>query len=547
MYEVYVGEAPNFELLYEDTSMAPALAVIDPVLSLEEGKAGSFTCTVPPTHPLWGTLKKRQTEVRVYRRGTLMWYGQIFDEDLDFIKQKKIVAAGPMDYLNNTMQTNREEVPISNQAELTAHLTSIFNVHNEWVDMKVDSNGGVYSDETVKSRRRKVYFGGNNVNPEKCSIRIPISNLQPNKFSTSNDTSTKSALGDITSTFGGYFEQRFNTTDGSGEPMVQLIYQPSYIDIDPNTNLPIEVNNRTTSDQVIIFAQTLINLTQTWSTGDICTVIHAKGADDENGNPIDAGYFKVSDELFDRYGWIEKTVTWSDIDQLSALKTVAQRYCLNLQFTNGATDGSTDIGTFNINITALDAAYLNVDINGFNLSENVRVYSEYHGIDALYPVQKMEIHMDRPEATVISLNTDTSNRDLSTSISNMADKVDKVDDVASIAEEVEDLSNDLSELEKWASEGTPYTKADQYAFYALGTNSKDEWWRISGFAYQNIDGMSGLNKKGEGWWLIASDSIARNTQGIIPPNDISRWYRVFHARPSFWLANPDVYTTSIGG
>lgn len=501
VYEVYCGEAPNFNLLYEDTSVAPTLALIDPVLTLEEGKAGSFTCTIPVTHPLWASVKRRVTEVRVYRRGKLLWYGQVLDEDQDFYKQKKIVAEGPWAFLNNTMQNNHEYT-ISTDNDIKNYAKDVIDHHNYAVDNTIDQNGNVVNLQTIKSSRRKLYFSPSNcyVGIESC-IRQIVPNLQPNKLETSVDKSTKDSLDDLTSTYGGYFEVRYYDENGNPytdgtyhEPIGQLYYLPDYIDSEGH-----EVNRRPTSSQVIIFAQTLINFTQTWTTGDICTVIRPLGANDDDGNPITIpkGYIVVSQELLDRYGWIERTVKWPDIDNATVLENLAKRYATNLQFTNGSIDGSKDLGTFSLTITALDASYLNVDIDAFNLGENVRVYSEYHGVDQYYPVQRMEIHMDRPESTVISLNKTTSDRDLSTSLSNMEDKVSKIDD-SDVSSELEDLSNELDKLKEWAeTEGL----LDDVGYFDGGIDL--DWWIASKMITLAVaPAIALINPYGDGLWII---------------------------------------------
>jgi hypothetical protein len=469
MYEVYVGIAPNFELLYEDTSMAPVLAVIDPTLILEEGKAGNFRCTVPPGHPLRESLKKRETEVRIYKRGHIYWYGQILDVEEDIFKQRTIVAEGPLAYLNNTMAEDHE-YNINSQNDITSYVAAQFNHHNLRVIEKVSSSGVISSNKNRKTVRKQVYFGTNYVTTD-SSIKRIVPNLQPNKIETSIDKSEKSCLEELTSTFGGYFYQRFGSTvDDYGETMVQIDYMPDYINQDGE-----EVNMRPESSQVIVLGQNLINLTQSWATSDICTVIHALGAD-VDGEPLDGGYIPVSEALIEKYGWIEKTVKWSDIENPMALNSLAKRYAINQQFIT--TSGDKDIGEYNIEITALDASYLDVDIDSFELSENVRVYSEYHEIDNLFPVQKMEIHMDKPEATVISLNTNKANRELSTAMSDIEEEVSSIDQT-DYGSEIDDLSSRIGDMEDFVYQGDP---PDEYIDSAISM-SADLWVIADGFSF----------------------------------------------------------------
>ena len=410
---------------------------------------------------------------------------------------------------------NDNEYSISTDNDIKDYMVAVMDHHNYVVDNTINSSGDVVNTQTIKSSRRKVYFNRSDchVGIESC-VRQIVPNLQPNKLETAIDKSTKSSLDDLTSTYGGYFEIRYQDANGNQytdgtyhEPIGRLFYLPDYVNSSGQ-----EINMRPTSSQVIIFGETLINYTQTWTTSDICTVIRPLGANDDDGNPITIpkGYIKVSDELFDRYGWIERTVRWSDIDNPVVLENLAKRYALNLQFSNGSTDGSKDLGTYSMTITALDAAYLNVDIDAFNLGENVRVYSEYHGVDNLYPVQKMEIHMDRPESTVISLNKSNSDRDLTTSMSNMEDKTSKLDDISELADDFDKLSKEWDNYKKYDPSFDPNVE-----YYLGGTD--DGMWYLSAYVIPSSDYLVDIYLYDYRMWIYGPGNRP-STSGIINLN-----------------------------
>lgn len=447
MYEVYVGVGRGeYKLLYEDTSMASVLGLIDPILTLEEGKAGSFRCTVPITHPLYSTLEKRVTEFRVYKLGDLIWKGIIFSEDYDFYKQRLITVSGPLDFLNDTMQTDREFL--------------IESDHDIWEYLYVvlgDINGQTGGHNSKVAENKKIKLGHVGVTKDNTTRQL-IPNLQPDKLTLTVDTSTKQAIDNLVKQYGGYIHITYQ--EENGYPIPVLNYLKDHLELveNPSTHemTTKEDSERPYSNQTIIFGENLINLTRTISMDDIATVIVPRGANDEDGNPIDITsvndgkeYIYVSQALFDKYGWIEKTVHWNDIDSETVLFELAKRYATNLQFMEGSI---LDIGTLTLAITALDARYYDVDIDSINLSEKVRVYSEYHGIDTYYPAQKIEIHMANPENTILSLNRTTSVSDLSTSVSNIEDSGSESPeyDYDDLQSQIDDLRTDLDGVRDWA-------------------------------------------------------------------------------------------------
>ena len=440
MYEVYVGTGNgHYDLLYEDTSMAPKLGLIDPILSLEESKSGQFTTTLPISHPLYSTIERRVTEFRVYRSGNLFWKGCLLSDDLDFFKQRKMVVEGPLGFLNDTMQHDME-FEIESDHDIWEYLNTVLNTHNA----KVKTS-------------RKVYLGNVSVKKNQ-TVRKLVSKMQPDKLTLSRDTSSKSAIDQLLSQYGGYFEVTYTYThpsEGSnwdGYPIPVLNYRQDFIEIDPDTGHEKETTDRPISSQTIIFAKNLMDLTKTVSMSDIATVIVPLGANDEDGNPITIAsvndgkdYIYVSDDLFNKYGWIEKTVTWPDIDNKTTLKQLARYYATNLQFFEG---GVLDVGTLTLNITAIDMKYYNADADAINLSEKVRVYSEYHNTDQYYPCQKMEIHMANPENTVISLGRTVSDNSMTTKVSNMEKDTDS--DETDWSDEINSLDDRISSIEDWA-------------------------------------------------------------------------------------------------
>ena len=80
------------------------LALIDPVVSPEENKAGSFTFAIPPTHPMYDVIKRRTTLIDVIEDEELLFSGICIDETKDFYKNKKIYCEGELTFFNDSIQ-----------------------------------------------------------------------------------------------------------------------------------------------------------------------------------------------------------------------------------------------------------------------------------------------------------------------------------------------------------------------------------------------------------------------------------------------------------
>ena len=73
MYEIKVGGQVFCSSKIEET------AIINPILNLEMNKAGTLEFTVPPNHPKYGTIERKNTLIDVYRDDELLFEGVCSD------------------------------------------------------------------------------------------------------------------------------------------------------------------------------------------------------------------------------------------------------------------------------------------------------------------------------------------------------------------------------------------------------------------------------------------------------------------------------------
>ena len=98
MYKVLCDNALMYDPRIEE------LALINPVVELEENKAGSFSFKMPPDHPLYSSVKRRKSVIQVYQDDDLIFSGMCIEVDTDFYKQKDVYCEGELAYLNDSVQ-----------------------------------------------------------------------------------------------------------------------------------------------------------------------------------------------------------------------------------------------------------------------------------------------------------------------------------------------------------------------------------------------------------------------------------------------------------
>lgn len=99
----------------------------------------------------------------------------------------------------------------------------------------------------------------------------------------------------------------------------------------------------------------------------------------------------------EKYGYVEKTLTLDDIEDPQTLLEQAQAYLNNYQFDK-----------MELEINAVDMVNLGIDTTTLEINQDVRVISPPHGVDRLFPIDKIEIDLSNPANTTYSLNSETS-------------------------------------------------------------------------------------------------------------------------------------------
>lgn len=377
MYTVYMkdgSKAPDFRLkgtcIHDSTSTNVGLKLINPVLNMEENCAGSFTFKISPSHQAYDSLELLRTFIAVYEDDEWLWEGRIFSIQLDFWNFKTVTVEGELAYLNDGLTGQRSPTSFTpSQGLETVVKDRLFYICQSNVN-----NTGV---------RRSMYMG-------------EVTVTDPNGFTPYSVDYAKpyDALQDLIATYGGHLRIRHNDAEPLRWRLLDYLADYPY-----------------TSDQVINFGDNLQNLNRVWDASDIVTSIIPLGkALDQSGGAEFSNltrYLDVSSvnggskymdnaDLVAKYGRIVEVVHFDEVDNASTL------YQIGLVNVALLTDAP-----MQIEVTAADLHKLNPTLDPFRLLTLIRCVSDPHNLDAYFPITKLEIYLDEPERSVVTLGGKT--------------------------------------------------------------------------------------------------------------------------------------------
>lgn len=316
------------------------LYVLSAKLTLEKGKTGSFTFTIPSTNKIYDYIKKLKSIITVYDGNEEIFRGRVLYDEKDFYNIKTITCEGQIAFLLDSIQR-----PYEYQGSPSDFFSLLINNHNSQVE---------------KAKQFKI---GN--------ITIVDNNDYFNR-SSSDYTNTYEVINEkLIKSYGGYLVTR-KEEDG-----YYLDYLEDYGD---------------TSDQVIEFGVNLLDIKEFITAEDIFTCLIPLGAKDEKtglkltikdvNNGADYLTNSTAIELF---GKIWATQTWDDVTIAKNLKTKAQAYL----------DANIEMAV-TLTLKAVDMHLMNINTDRIKQGDKLRVISTPHNIDKYFECSKIEINPLNP-------------------------------------------------------------------------------------------------------------------------------------------------------
>jgi phage minor structural protein len=438
MYKVLIDGALMCDSRIEE------LALLNPVVTLEENKAGSFSFTIPPEHPSYNSIQRRKTIVDVYLddEEEPVFSGICIEADETFNKQKKISCEGSLTFLNDSIQRPKRYKGYTVRGLLEAYIAN----HNAQVEEKKQFQVGI------------------------------VTVVDPNDYIScyTNMENTMTCLKeDLVDDLGGIIRVRF----------VNGIRYIDYLAESPNTN-----------SQVIKFGKNLLDFTSNIDSSDIATAVIPLGAKLEESTvegletrltieSVNNGCdYVYSAEAVAEYGWIYKKVEFDDVTTASNLKTKGEQYLAETQFEHMV-----------IEAKAIDLHLTDSKEERFKISDQIRVLSAPHGLDKYIRLTKQTLNLNNRENDTVTLGKDET-LSLSAKTNQSDSNIKKA--VASIVPSsniLADAKANATQLIENAMGGYVYKTNDE--LYIMNTNDPETatkvWrWNINGLGYSK-NGIKG--------------------------------------------------------
>ena len=350
MYTIY----SDGKLLYTPHLSDAGQGVFSPQLTNELNRAGSLSFTMPPDNVMYDSIRKLTSIVTVYQDDEEMFRGRVLNDEKNFYKQKTAYCEGELAFLHDSRQR-----PYTFEGTVSDLFKQYISNHNARV-------------ESVKQ------FVVGSITVKSADETLSIKN---EGYSSTFDELTDKLI----NSYGGYLKVR-----GSGDTR--------YIDwLQESGNY---------SSQTIEFGVNLLDLEEYISGENVFTVLIPTGKSQTDSNGNSAGYLTISsvndgkDYVEDSsaisiFGRIEATESWSDVEDASTLKTLAEDY-LSKSIELAVT----------LSVKAVDLNLLDIRWERIRVGDWVQVISVPHNMDRWFQCTKIIYDLIDPEKSEYTFGAD---------------------------------------------------------------------------------------------------------------------------------------------
>lgn len=408
MYRVYCDGLP----IYNDK--LEGLKIFSPSLDLELNKTGSFSFTLYPDHPYYGSIQKLKSIITVYQEDYLLFRGRVLDDEIGFYNERKVTCEGELAFLLDSIKR-----PYDFTGSVAEYLALLLDSHNAQVD---ETKRFILGNVTV-------------TDPNDYIVRSNI-----------DYTDTWKEMNDkLLTLLGGFLSVRH--ADG----VAYLDYLADFALLSP---------------QKIEFGKNLLDQKRIIKGADVATVVIPLGAKlkDAEGKDTDkrltietvnGGADFIEDaSAISQYGTIVKTVIFDDVTIAENLKAKGQAYLSSLVKLPES-----------IELTAADLATVSTAFSSFHLGTYVDVVSKPHGLNQKFLVRKLSIHLLDPAANKLTLGGVFEG--LAASLKGLTDTQGKIineisESVRKASEAVYNVEQNLESSIRQSEENIKATVAESY-------------------------------------------------------------------------------------
>ena len=325
IYEVYL----DGKLLYYPGDKINTLS--SAVLDRKLNESGTLDIALPQMNPLYKTHRLRISELTVKKDGVEIWNGEVRNEKLNLKKEMVLHAVGELSYLTASSQPQKFYKNI-NPLEM---FTNLLNIHNSQVEKRKWFEVGI------------VTVGAYNYT-----------------WTTDYESTLDFIREEMCEKLNGYL--RIRKADGI-----------RYLDL-----VSLEDYGKS-CEQSIEFGSNLLDFASGISADTIATVVRPLGAVLEYASiegidsytTIEAvnngkDYLENTEAIQSGLGYIWRTVHFNVLTDPQALKMAGENWLKDNQFEN-----------MTIDVTAVDLAVVDYDIESFELGDSARIIAVPFGMD----------------------------------------------------------------------------------------------------------------------------------------------------------------------
>lgn len=334
MYTVWIDDLCIYSPVITDLDYK----IINPVLTEELNKTGTFEFTLPKENRGYDQIQKMNSLVTIKEDGVDIWWGRVTDDEKDYKNNRKIHCEGILGYLLDSIVR-----PYDHQDDLPVLFRKFIDDHNARVGPRKKQFVIRYCDVT-----------------------------DPNNYVHYSSTQYPATLDEINEklikTHGGYLK----AIRENGVNYLDYTVNPWSFDI--NMICP----------QTIEFGKNLIDFKKVVDATGVITVLIPLGKDGLTIKTVNNGKdYLENTTAISIFGRIEKIQKWDDVTVASNLKSKGQA------FLNEHSEM-----TSNISIKAVDLHLVEEGTEKIKLGQLVKCVSVPHGIDEFFPCSKIVTHLD---------------------------------------------------------------------------------------------------------------------------------------------------------
>lgn len=347
MFHIYLGGQLIYQPLDAD------LALFNPKLTLEMGKAGSLEFDIPPSNSHYSDIQQLTSIVTADMDGDEIFRGRVLSNERMFNNVRHIYCEGDLAFLVDSVQKTEKY-----NGRTRALFNKMIAAHNSRVEASKQFTVG---QVTIDDRDIILTGQSEDINTGDIDYKqIAIDSIVDEWNSTYEQIQT--CLIDYC---GGYLRTRYQ----NGVNYIDYVKEYGG-----------------TASQEIELGKNLLDLTEEVSVEDLFTVLIPLGDDNLTIKSANNG----SDELVDsaavaKYGRIVKTHVFNNVNDPGTLLENARRY-----LTSNVNVPRT------VTITAVDLHLLDKSIAAIHLGDKVHISSGPHSMDEYLMCTKIEYDMANP-------------------------------------------------------------------------------------------------------------------------------------------------------